>query len=881
MSYEKQTWANGPEGGTPITAERLGHIEEGIEDASSLQGGFYSVDKKWLDGTAPGSDTPAQNLQAIIAANFGDAPGTLELPFVGDVIAMQPSLQELPENHGTGMARFFDWKKTAIRGAGKGGPSGGGTVLAFAADERGMLSSLPNDRSPQMFGFSVIGAGSDSMAPGEQVLMDWTDQNRPDWRNFSVERALGTGIKCASITKGCYAGHFDGDVFRNFTGMDFTSRSEEYPDGGQPGRLGVTTHAIYGRVWDNEVGIFIDWGLSLYSIFADVESNNDVGVVWRGLGGLDFYGRGENPIANIRAEQGSGPYYLLGLFSSGKDVDDRNFPSKGTIIRPAGGTESIAAQTQFSPDQIAVNSLNRHDTNGDNLADGLNVSYNVSGTGGDDGHGMNYLLAGSDADDLLPDGARAQHFQWDESTGPKLPLFYFEADTRPGMPYITNWGAVPMEGDFALYVLDISPVSDNKYLFKYPSNGFLKGDGVFDNKQLAFIAAQDGVSGLEELGHITLTGAPTGGTFFLQRRYDNNPELTEQNFVTETTADIPITADASAVQAAIEALASVAPGDVVVGGVPGAWTYRWAGNLRYAAQAPKLSGDGSGGDHLLANGAGLTGGTDPDVKMTFYKQPLTPVPDPAAGTRVRCYIRQTFTPEQVVAGLPVPGEIIIGHHGLNMGTTVSIAPGVKPITEDGGVILKSLEIKENLTLGGTLISSDLDASIASAIKTVTQLKQVSVSLAGRPYDHVTWRPTDDKPTIHASMPMNFYVPSDTAAIGNTTNSRTHQLPGFLAGGTWDISLAHHTLTDRGIYKIEAATAAYNGAPTGWVTLATGTSGGLLDGYFASQTLVWGKVSGVTMPDGARYIRITTPNKNASSTGYKGAVALFTGAYTGP
>src|SRR5690625_3431835 len=30
MAYEKQEWKNGEEGGTPITAERLNHIEEGI-----------------------------------------------------------------------------------------------------------------------------------------------------------------------------------------------------------------------------------------------------------------------------------------------------------------------------------------------------------------------------------------------------------------------------------------------------------------------------------------------------------------------------------------------------------------------------------------------------------------------------------------------------------------------------------------------------------------------------------------------------------------------------------------------------------------------------------------------------------------------------------
>lgn len=31
MAYEKQTWADGEEGGTPITADRLNHIEDGVK----------------------------------------------------------------------------------------------------------------------------------------------------------------------------------------------------------------------------------------------------------------------------------------------------------------------------------------------------------------------------------------------------------------------------------------------------------------------------------------------------------------------------------------------------------------------------------------------------------------------------------------------------------------------------------------------------------------------------------------------------------------------------------------------------------------------------------------------------------------------------------
>lgn len=35
MSYTKQTWINGPDGQTPLDADRLNHMEDGIGAASS------------------------------------------------------------------------------------------------------------------------------------------------------------------------------------------------------------------------------------------------------------------------------------------------------------------------------------------------------------------------------------------------------------------------------------------------------------------------------------------------------------------------------------------------------------------------------------------------------------------------------------------------------------------------------------------------------------------------------------------------------------------------------------------------------------------------------------------------------------------------------
>lgn len=44
MAYTPFEWADGEEGGTPITAERLNHIEDGVADAAAA-----------ADGAAPAS----------------------------------------------------------------------------------------------------------------------------------------------------------------------------------------------------------------------------------------------------------------------------------------------------------------------------------------------------------------------------------------------------------------------------------------------------------------------------------------------------------------------------------------------------------------------------------------------------------------------------------------------------------------------------------------------------------------------------------------------------------------------------------------------------------------------------------------------------------
>lgn len=37
MSYEKQTWYDDPSGGTPLTADKMNHIEDGIEELDQFR----------------------------------------------------------------------------------------------------------------------------------------------------------------------------------------------------------------------------------------------------------------------------------------------------------------------------------------------------------------------------------------------------------------------------------------------------------------------------------------------------------------------------------------------------------------------------------------------------------------------------------------------------------------------------------------------------------------------------------------------------------------------------------------------------------------------------------------------------------------------------
>lgn len=97
---------------------------------------------------------------------------------------------------------------------------------------------------------------------------------------------------------------------------------------------------------------------------------------------------------------------------------------------------------------------------------------------------------------------------------------------------------------------------------------------------------------ISDVQTVTITGAPTGGTFTL-------------TYSGQTTAGIAFDAVFGAVQVALEALNNLAPGDVVVTGGPGPAT-------PYVVTFRPGMGDVA---QMTASGAGLTGGVAPAVSV--------------------------------------------------------------------------------------------------------------------------------------------------------------------------------------------------------------------------------------------------------------------------
>lgn len=122
------------------------------------------------------------------------------------------------------------------------------------------------------------------------------------------------------------------------------------------------------------------------------------------------------------------------------------------------------------------------------------------------------------------------------------------------------------------------------------SNATTKSGGSWGVGPYDVVAA----AGTDEVQTVEITGSPTGGSYTL-------------TFDGQTTASIPYNANAAAIQAALEALSNVAPGDIVVTGT-GPFTLTFGGEYD-DTNVPQTTATAS-----------LTGGTTPGVTTATTTQ---------------------------------------------------------------------------------------------------------------------------------------------------------------------------------------------------------------------------------------------------------------------
>ena len=88
MAYEPTEWADGEDGGTPITAAELNRMEQGIVDAQNLPVSFSDV-----SGTASASQIPTlaqSKITGLTAALDGKASAQDLADLAARVAALEP-----------------------------------------------------------------------------------------------------------------------------------------------------------------------------------------------------------------------------------------------------------------------------------------------------------------------------------------------------------------------------------------------------------------------------------------------------------------------------------------------------------------------------------------------------------------------------------------------------------------------------------------------------------------------------------------------------------------------------------------------------------------------------------------------------------------------
>lgn len=167
--------------------------------------------------------------------------------------------------------------------------------------------------------------------------------------------------------------------------------------------------------------------------------------------------------------------------------------------------------------------------------------------------------------------------------------------------------------------------------------------GLLISKVGDFFVPYDGAS---EVQTVTITGTPSGGTFTL-------------SFGGETTAAIAYNANAAAVQAALEALSNVEPGDIVVSGTNPAFTLTFGGqytgqNVPALTSTPSLTGGSSPSvTHATTTAGGSATGATVLDGATLYAEPLL-----QANGSLSTVIVLAYTKDAVIkpALLPVPAQ---------------------------------------------------------------------------------------------------------------------------------------------------------------------------------------------------------------------------------
>jgi len=155
----------------------------------------------------------------------------------------------------------------------------------------------------------------------------------------------------------------------------------------------------------------------------------------------------------------------------------------------------------------------------------------------------------------------------------------------PWLPEDRSWlGSAHGTTATRTITLDVSAFTEETH---YP-NGFIPSGTVLAELSSGLFGPYAGRTA--EVQTVTITGAPTGGTF----------TLTHEG---ATTAAIAYNASAATVRAALEALPGITPGDVTVTGSAGG---------PYTVTFNRGGGDVAA---LTASGASLTGGSSPGVTI--------------------------------------------------------------------------------------------------------------------------------------------------------------------------------------------------------------------------------------------------------------------------